>query len=56
MVPVMHRGIKDRWIKKGRQQAPGAFAMSYPMGAVMGFLMLHLMFGVLAGVFYEAFS
>ena len=51
MMPMMHRGIKE-----GRQQAPGAFAMSYPMGTVMGFLMLHLMFGVLVGVFYEAFS
>ena len=51
MMPMMHRGIKE-----GRQQAPGAFAMSYPMSTVMGFLMLHLMFGVLVGVFYEVFS
>lgn len=51
IMPMMHRGIKE-----GRQQAPGAFAMSYPMGTVMGFLMLHLMFGVLVGVFYEVFS
>lgn len=50
MMPMMHRGIKE-----GRLQAPGMFALSYPMGTAMGFLMLHLMFGVLVGVLYEAF-
>ena len=51
IMQMTRHGIKD-----GRQQAPGAFAMSYPMGAVIGFSMLHLMFDELAGVFYEAFS
>ena len=51
MMPMMHRGIKE-----GTLQAPGAFAMKYPMGTVMGFLMLHLAFGVLVGVFYDVFG
>ncbi len=51
MMPMMHLGIRS-----GVVQAPGMFAMSYPRAAVMGFLMLHLLFGVLVGVFYDAFG
>ena len=42
--------------KDGSLEAPGAFAINYPMATTMGFLMLHLMFGVLVGVFYDVFG
>ena len=51
MMPVMHPRIKD-----GSLEAPGAFAINYPMATTMGFLMLHVMFGVLVGVFYDVFG
>ena len=51
MVPVMHRGIKS-----GRMEAPGLYALNYPKLTAMGFLMLHLVYGVLVGVFYTAFA
>ena len=50
MMPSMHRGIKD-----GIIDAPGAMTLSYPRETTMGFVMVHLLFGVLVGVFYEAF-
>ena len=49
MMPMMHSGIKD-----GTIDAPGAFAMSLPMMNRIGFLMVHLLFGLLVGVFYGA--
>lgn len=51
MMPKMHAGIRS-----GAVQAPGAFAMGYPAGTAMGFLMLHLLFGVLVGVLYDVFG
>ena len=51
MMPMVHPRIRD-----GELQAPGAFALSYPKGTAMGFLMLHLIYGVLVGVFYDAFG
>ena len=51
MMPMMHAGIQS-----GTVPAPGAFALRYPAGTAMGFLMLHLMFGVLVGVLYDVFG
>ncbi len=51
MMPMMHAGIK-----KGIIAAPGAFALGYPMMTVGGFLMLHLLFGVLVGLVYGALA
>ncbi|MBC8279740.1 MAG: hypothetical protein H8E48_03035 [Chloroflexi bacterium] len=51
MMPMMHPKIKD-----GTLDFPGWFATNYPMATTMGFLMLHLMFGVLVGVFYDVFG
>jgi hypothetical protein len=51
MMPMMHAGIRS-----GAVQAPGMFAMNYPRATTAGFLMLHLVFGVLVGVFYDAFG
>ena len=49
MVPMMHPLIRS-----GQMDAPGAVAMSYPAMTAMGFLMLHVVFGVLVGAFYTA--
>ena len=51
MMPMMHPKMQD-----GTLDAPGALATNYPMATTVGFLMLHLMFGVLVGVFYEVFG
>ena len=50
LMPMMHRGIKD-----GIVEAPGFMALSYPSATTSGFVMVHVLFGVLVGVFYEAF-
>ena len=49
MLPVMHPVMK-----RGGMAAPGAFAMRYPPMTAMGFLMLHILFGVLVGATYGA--
>ncbi len=50
MMPSMHKGIKD-----GIVDAPGFMALNYPQATTMGFVMVHVLFGVLVGAFYEAF-
>ena len=42
-------------IRGGEMDDPGAFAMGFPAMTAMGFLMLHILFGILVGAFYEAF-
>ena len=49
MMGSMHPRIRD-----GELAAPGAFLKNYPMMSVVGFLMLHLMFGLVVGSVYEA--
>jgi hypothetical protein len=51
MLPLMHRGIRD-----GEMDAPGFYALSYPPMTAMGFLMLHLVFGVIVGALYGAWA
>lgn len=51
MMPAMHQLVRS-----GEMQAPGAFAMRSPMGTRVGFLMLHLLFGLVVGVVYEALA
>ena len=51
MMPVMHQGIRN-----GVIGAPGVFALGYPPMSAMGFLMLHILFGVLVGVVYEGIA
>ncbi len=51
MMPMMHAGIRS-----GEVEAPGAFAMGYPKATATGFLMLHILFGVLVAVFYDVFG
>ena len=49
MGPMMHPLIRN-----GQMDAPESFAMIYPAITAMGFLMLHVLFGVLVGAFYTA--
>ena len=51
MMPMMHSMIKS-----GDMDAPGAFAKNLPMMNVMGFLMVHLIFGLVVGATYEALA
>ncbi len=51
MLPMVHPAIR-----RGEIDVPGAFALSYPPLTAMGFLMLHILFGVLVGAFYAAFN
>jgi hypothetical protein len=50
MMPIMHP-----LVRRGEMENPGPFAMSMGMMTATGFLMLHLLFGVVVGVLYEAF-
>ncbi len=49
MVPVMHPEIPER------RPAPGAFAKNFGVPDVPGFLMGHLLYGVVVGMLYASF-
>ena len=51
MMPTMHP-----LIKRGDAAAPGVFALRYPSITAIGFFMLHIVFGVLMGALYQAFT
>jgi hypothetical protein len=51
MLPLMHPRIRS-----GEIDAPGFYALSYPLMTAMGFLMLHLVFGVIVGALYGAWA
>ena len=51
MLPLMHRGIRD-----GEMDAPGFYALNYPPMTAIGFLMLHLVFGVIVGALYGTWA
>ncbi len=51
MMPKMHPVIKA-----GDMDAPGAFAKDLPMMNTIGFLMVHLIFGLVVGVVYEVLA
>ena len=51
MMRMMHRGIRD-----GSIDTPGSYVLSYPRMTAMGFLMLHLVYGILVDTFYAAFT
>ena len=51
MLPSVHPLMKS-----GQLAAPGAFALKSPLLTVMGFLMLHLVFGLVVGTVYEALA
>ena len=49
MMSSMHPMMRD-----GEMAAPGFFVRNYPMMSVVGFFMLHLIFGLVVGGVYEA--
>ncbi len=51
MLPLMHPRIRD-----GELEAPGFYALSYPPMTAAGFLMLHLLFGVVVGALYGVWA
>jgi len=51
MLPLMHPRIRD-----GELDAPGFYALSYPPMTALGFLMLHLVFGVIVGALYATWA
>ena len=51
MLPLMHPRIRS-----GEIDAPGFYALGYPPMTAMGFLMLHLVFGVIVGALYGAWA
>ena len=46
-------GMMHPLMRSGQMPAPGAFVKNLPMMTVVGFLMVHLLYGVLVGVFYD---
>ena len=50
MMRTMHPAIRAGYVTD-----PGLFLKNFPLMNVMGFLMVHLLFGLLVGTFYEAF-
>ncbi len=51
MLPLMHPRIRS-----GEVDAPGFYALKFPLMTAMGFLMLHLVFGVIVGALYGAWA
>lgn len=51
MMPMLHAGIKS-----GTVEAPGFFALSHPMMTTAGFLVLHLLFGVVVAMVYSVLA
>jgi hypothetical protein len=47
-------GTMHPMMRRGTMQAPGFFVKNHPLMTVMGFLMLHLIYGLLVGLLYEA--
>ena len=43
-------------MKSGALAAPGFFVVNYPAMTIIGFMMLHLLYGVLVGALYEAWA
>ena len=55
MAPGM-MGKMHPLMKSGQLAAPGAFATDSPPMTMMGFLMLHLLFGAVVGALYSAWA
>ncbi len=51
MMPMMHPRMRS-----GEIAEPGFYAVRYPPMTAMGFLMLHLVFGVIVGALYGAWA
>lgn len=51
MMPIMHPRIRS-----GQMSAPGVLVLNYPAMTAAGFLMLHLVYGVVVGGLYAALA
>ena len=51
MLSLMHPRMRA-----GEMDSPGFYALSYPPMTAMGFLMLHLVFGVIVGALYGTWA
>ncbi len=49
-------GIVHPLMRSGELQAPGVFAKNLPNMTVLGFMMLHLLYGLLVGAIYSAYA
>ncbi len=49
-------GMMHPLMRRGEMQAPGLFVKNHPTMTIMGFLMLHLVFGVVVAVLYDAWA
>ncbi len=49
-------GTMHPLMRTGQMQAPGIFVSNLPRMTVMGFLMVHLVYGLVVGVLYEAWA
>lgn len=47
-------GSMHQLMRSGELESPGFFVKNYPAMTAMGFLMLHLLYGVVVSVVYEA--
>ena len=47
-------GMIHPLIRSGQLMAPGFMVTNHPMGTVVGFFMVHAVFGVVTGLTYEA--
>jgi hypothetical protein len=47
-------GMMHTMIRSGEMMAPGVFVKNHPPMTVMGFLMLHLIYGLVVDLLYEA--
>lgn len=49
-------GAVHPMMRTGELQAPGVFVRNLPSMTVMGFLMIHLLYGLLVGAIYSAYA
>ncbi|MCH7706050.1 MAG: hypothetical protein IIB33_03285 [Chloroflexi bacterium] len=49
-------GAMHPLMRTGELQAPGVFVRNLPSMTVMGFLMIHLLYGLLVGAIYSAYA
>ena len=49
-------GTMHPLMRSGQMPAPGLFVSNLPKMTVMGFLMVHLVYGLVVGVLYEAWA
>ncbi len=49
-------GTMHPLMRSGQMPAPGLYVKNFPLMTVMGFLMIHLVYGLVVGVLYDAWA